>query len=231
MLNLGPVGALEPRPPPRPMPESPVDERRDRLIRAGLRDIHGNLSPEYEESCIIFEAVATPSPADGEQTIDSARFQAIMRQRVPDWPAHALRAAFKAADVDGSYLLNRHDQSTGVSDSAENISFPATFAFGTATSAYQIEGGWQEGGRGLSIWDAFAHATGKVKTGETGDVAADHYHRWRSDVQLMAPFEVRSSLLALRAARNQPSQRAATHLLGRQPKHHHPQPRNKGNGK
>ena len=109
MLNLGPVGALEPRPPPRPMPESPVDERRDRLIRAGLRDIHGNLSPEYEESCIIFEAVATPSPADGEQTIDSARFQAIMRQRVPDWPAHALRAAFKAADVDGSYLLNRHE--------------------------------------------------------------------------------------------------------------------------
>ena len=81
--------------------------------------------------------------------------------------------------------------STGVSDSAENISFPATFAFGTATSAYQIEGGWQEGGRGLSIWDAFAHAPGKVKTGETGDVAADHYHRWRSDVQLMAQMRLR----------------------------------------
>jgi beta-glucosidase len=73
----------------------------------------------------------------------------------------------------------------------EKIVFPAAFAFGTATAAYQIEGAYQEGGRGLSIWDAFAHTPGKVRTGETGDVAADHYHRFKSDVRLMAQMKLR----------------------------------------
>ena len=73
----------------------------------------------------------------------------------------------------------------------EKISFPAAFAFGTATAAYQIEGAAQEGGRGLSIWDAFSHAPGKIRTGETGDVAADHYHRWKSDVRLMAQMKLK----------------------------------------
>ena len=103
------VGALAPSPPPPPTPEGPIDDRRQRLIRVGLRDFDGNLDPEYEESCTIFGAVATPSPASGEPTIDSARFQAIMRQRVPDWSARALHAAFQAADVDRSTLLNRHE--------------------------------------------------------------------------------------------------------------------------
>ena len=53
-------------------------------------------------------------------------------------------------------------------DPPEKITFPAAFAFGTATAAYQIEGAYQEGGRGLTIWDAFTHAPGRVRTGETG---------------------------------------------------------------
>ena len=73
----------------------------------------------------------------------------------------------------------------------EVISFPPTFAWGTSTAAYQIEGGWQEGGRGLSIWDAFAHTPGKVKGGSTGDVAADHFHRFRQDVKLMAQMSMK----------------------------------------
>ena len=110
-MNPGPAGALAPVPPPQPMPESPVDERRERLTRAGLRDKHGTYSPDYFESCTIFADMAStaPSPASGEPTIDSARFQAIMRQRVPDWSARALHAAFQAADVDRSTLLNRHE--------------------------------------------------------------------------------------------------------------------------
>jgi hypothetical protein len=51
-----------------------------------------------------------------------------------------------------------------------------------ATAAYQIEGAWNEDGRGPSIWDTFCHHPGTIERGETGDVAADHYHRWAEDV-------------------------------------------------
>jgi beta-glucosidase len=57
--------------------------------------------------------------------------------------------------------------------------------WGAATASYQVEGGWREGGKGESIWDRFSHAPGKIRDGDTGDVAADHYHRWESDIQLM----------------------------------------------
>src|SRR5579859_7458037 len=63
--------------------------------------------------------------------------------------------------------------------------FPATFLWGAATASYQIEGAWNEDGRGESIWDRFAHTPGKIKNGDTGDVACDHYHRWEEDLDLM----------------------------------------------
>jgi beta-glucosidase len=63
--------------------------------------------------------------------------------------------------------------------------FPAHFVWGTATSAYQIEGATDEDGRGVSIWDTFSHTPGRTQAGNTGDVAADHYHRWQEDVETM----------------------------------------------
>jgi len=66
-----------------------------------------------------------------------------------------------------------------------NLQFPENFLWGTATSSYQIEGGVKEDGRGESIWDVFSHTPGKTLNGDTGDVACDHYHRWREDVALM----------------------------------------------
>lgn len=68
--------------------------------------------------------------------------------------------------------------------------FPQGFTWGTATSSYQIEGAWLEGGKGLSIWDAFSHIPGKILNGETGDIACDHYHRVREDVALLARMGV-----------------------------------------
>src|SRR6516165_1026396 len=63
--------------------------------------------------------------------------------------------------------------------------FPKGFFWGTATSAYQIEGAWNEDDKGPSIWDTFAHTPGNIRDGSTGDVANDHYHRYKEDVKLM----------------------------------------------
>jgi len=64
--------------------------------------------------------------------------------------------------------------------------FPDGFTFGVATASYQIEGAAQADGRKPSIWDAFSHMPGRVKGGDTGDVACDHYNRLEADLDLMA---------------------------------------------
>ena len=58
------------------------------------------------------------------------------------------------------------------------------FLWGTASAAYQCEGGWNEGGKGESNWDQFCHGPKNVK-GYTGDVAADFYHRYKEDIRLL----------------------------------------------
>ncbi|MGB2177187.1 MAG: glycoside hydrolase family 1 protein, partial [Hyphomonas sp.] len=63
--------------------------------------------------------------------------------------------------------------------------FPEDFVWGASTASYQIEGAHDEDGRAPSIWDAFSHTPGKVIGGATGDVACDHYHRYKEDVALM----------------------------------------------
>lgn len=70
--------------------------------------------------------------------------------------------------------------------------FPKHFVWGSATASYQIEGGWNEDGKGLSIWDEFSHTPGKIFDGTTGDVACDHYHRFREDVALMKKMGLRA---------------------------------------
>jgi beta-glucosidase len=69
---------------------------------------------------------------------------------------------------------------------AEQPMFPENFVWGASTSSYQIEGAVDADGRGKSIWDVFSHTPGRVKGGDTGDVACDHYHRWREDIELLA---------------------------------------------
>jgi beta-glucosidase len=64
-------------------------------------------------------------------------------------------------------------------------SFPADFVWGVATSAYQIEGAYDEDGRRPSIWDTFCRQPGAIDDGDTGDVACDHYHRWQEDLDLV----------------------------------------------
>ena len=75
------------------------------------------------------------------------------------------------------------------------ISFPNDFRWGAATSAYQIEGGRFYDGKGESIWDRFAD-TGRMP--DSGDVACDHFHRWREDIALMRSKEQRFSSAQLK---------------------------------
>jgi beta-glucosidase len=65
------------------------------------------------------------------------------------------------------------------------LTFPDGFLWGTATSSYQIEGAWNEDGRGESIWDRFSHQPYNVENGDTGDTACNHYHTMPQDVELM----------------------------------------------
>lgn len=65
------------------------------------------------------------------------------------------------------------------------ISFPEGFTWGAAAASYQIEGGWNEDGKGLSVWDMFTRQKGRVWEEHSGNIACDHYHRYQQDVALM----------------------------------------------
>lgn len=70
---------------------------------------------------------------------------------------------------------------------AEDIArFPDGFLWGSSTASYQVEGAADEDGRGRSVWDVFSRTSGRVRNGDTGDVACDHYHRYPEDIELMA---------------------------------------------
>jgi beta-glucosidase len=83
--------------------------------------------------------------------------------------------------------------------------FPDGFVWGVATAAYQIEGAVAQDGRGESIWDTFCRRPGAIRDGQTADVAADHYHRWREDVALMTELGVGGYRFSIAWPRVQPS--------------------------
>ena len=85
------------------------------------------------------------------------------------------------------------------------VQFPKGFHWGTATASYQIEGAWQEDGKGESIWDRFSHTPGKIKLGHTGDVACDSYHRFADDIALMREMNQTSYRFSIAWPRIQPS--------------------------
>jgi len=92
--------------------------------------------------------------------------------------------------------------------------FPSSFVWGTATAAYQIEGAVAEDGRGPSIWDEFCGRPGVVVGGDTGTVAADHYHRWESDIDLMEQLGLDAYRLSLSWSRILPTGSGAVNAKG-----------------
>jgi beta-glucosidase len=94
------------------------------------------------------------------------------------------------------------------------VRFPQGFHWGTATASYQIEGAWQEDGKGESVWDRFAHTPGRIRDGQTGDRACDSYHRHREDVALMRAMNLTSYRFSIAWPRIQPEGRGAANAKG-----------------
>ena len=101
--------------------------------------------------------------------------------KLAGWSALGLTAA-QAADDDPKSTADRHAPSR----------FPDGFLWGTATSAYQVEGAVHEDGRSPSIWDIFTHIPGKIADQSNADRANDHYHRYKEDVSLMKALGART---------------------------------------
>jgi len=99
-------------------------------------------------------------------------------------------------------------------DGSEGARFPDGFLFGMATASYQVEGAWNEDGKGESIWDRYAHGVGHVKGGDTGDVACDHYHLYKQDIALMKRLNQKSYRFSISWARIQPDGTGAPNQKG-----------------
>ncbi|MFI7245988.1 GH1 family beta-glucosidase [Streptomyces qinglanensis] len=87
---------------------------------------------------------------------------------------------------------------------AHSDALPDDFLWGAATAAYQVEGAVDEDGRKPSIWDTFSHTPGRVDGGDTGDVACDHYHRWREDLGLLGELDLDAYRFSVAWPRVQP---------------------------
>lgn len=88
------------------------------------------------------------------------------------------------------------------------LDFPKGFLWGASTSAYQIEGAWNEDGKSESIWDRFTHVPGNILNNDTGDTACDFYHRYREDAAIARAWPEYGAHLDIVAARDAGRQRA-----------------------
>jgi beta-glucosidase len=88
------------------------------------------------------------------------------------------------------------------------------FTWGVSTSSYQIEGAFNQDGRGPSIWDAYCRQVGRIANGDTGDVACDHYHRYQEDIGLMRELGVTAYRFSLAWPRILPKGRGAVNEAG-----------------
>jgi beta-glucosidase len=97
---------------------------------------------------------------------------------------------------------------------SDRRAFPETFLFGAATAAYQIEGSPLADGAGPSIWHRFSHTPGRTHNGDTGDVACDHYRRWKDDVALMRELGLRAYRFSISWSRILPDGTGAVNERG-----------------
>ncbi len=95
-----------------------------------------------------------------------------------------------------------------------SMKFPTNFLWGAASAAYQIEGAWNEDGKGESIWDRFSHTPDHISDKTTGDVACDHYHRYPEDIAIMRKIGLKAYRFSVAWSRIQPTGRGPVNLPG-----------------
>ncbi|MFL6308176.1 MAG: glycoside hydrolase family 1 protein [Candidatus Sulfotelmatobacter sp.] len=117
---------------------------------------------------------------------------------------NAIAPALSAYQVPGSVS----------SPAIQQAHFPDDFLWGTATAAFQVEGAWNEDGKGESIWDRFTHTVGKVKGGTTADVACDQYHLYPQDIAIAKRLHQKSYRFSISWPRIQPSGTGAPNPKG-----------------
>src|SRR5215472_6508849 len=100
------------------------------------------------------------------------------------------------------------------SSAVKEAHFPDDFLWGAATASYQVEGAWNEDGKGESIWDRFTHTPGKVRGGVNGDVACDQYHLYSQDIALAKTLNLRSYRFSISWPRIQPTGTGAPNMKG-----------------
>ncbi len=103
---------------------------------------------------------------------------------------------------------------SNVTPLGESLAFPAGFKWGAATAAYQIEGATDADGRGPSVWDTFSRTPGKVRGGDTGDIACDSYHRYPEDADLLASLGLSSYRFSISWPRIFPTGAGAVNQAG-----------------
>lgn len=96
----------------------------------------------------------------------------------------------------------------------KKLNFPSNFVWGSATASYQIEGAIKEDGRGESIWDRYSSIPGNVLNGDTGEIACDHYHRYKEDVQLMKKMGLQAYRFSIAWPRVMPNGRGQINQKG-----------------
>jgi hypothetical protein len=99
-------------------------------------------------------------------------------------------APSRRSSATAAHRQSLHHFAIHVRTMTDSIRFPSNFVWGVATSAFQIEGAHDADGKGPSIWDTFSHNAANIIDGTNGDVACDHYNRYRDDVGMMSSLGV-----------------------------------------